>query len=75
MGLVTLWLVITITFFLLHQLPGDPFETEKAIPPQVKANLMAKYNLDKPLMEQYVVYLKIGERRFGYFDEGERKNS
>lgn len=58
MGLVTLWLVITITFFLLHQLPGDPFETEKAIPPQVKANLMAKYNLDKPLMEQYVVYLK-----------------
>lgn len=36
MGLVTLWLVITITFFLLPQLPGDPFETEKAIPPQVK---------------------------------------
>ncbi|WP_067141310.1 ABC transporter permease [Oceanivirga salmonicida] len=57
-GFVTLFLVITITFVLLHQLPGDPFEGEKAIPPQVKANLMAKYNLDKPLGEQYVTYLK-----------------
>lgn len=57
-GLITLWLVVTITFFLLHKLPGDPFESEKAIPPQVKANLMAKYNLDKPLSEQYIKYLK-----------------
>lgn len=57
-GILTLWLVITITFFLLHQLPGDPFESEKAIPPQIKANLMAKYNLDKPLSVQYLSYLK-----------------
>lgn len=41
-GLITLWLVITITFFLLHKLPGDPFESEKAIPPQIKASLMTK---------------------------------
>lgn len=58
MGVVTLWLVITITFFLLHALPGDPFQSEKAIPPKIKENLMAKYHLDKPLGEQYVQYLK-----------------
>ena len=58
MGLVTLWLVITMTFFLIHMLPGDPFQSEKAIPPKVKENLMAKYHLDRPLGEQYVEYLK-----------------
>ena len=57
-GLITLFLVITITFFLLHRLPGDPFESEKAIPPQVKVNLMVKYGIDKPLGVQYVNYLK-----------------
>lgn len=55
---ITLLLVISLTFLLLHQLPGDPFQSEKAIPPQVKANLMAKYNLDKPLSTQYITYLK-----------------
>ena len=39
---VTILLIITITFLLLHKLPGDPFEGEKAIPPQIKANLMQK---------------------------------
>ena len=58
MGLVTLWLVVTITFFLLHLLPGDPFQSEKAIPPKIKENLMAKYHLNKPLKEQYIQYLK-----------------
>ena len=58
MGFVTLWLVITITLFLLHLLPGDPFQSEKAIPPKIKENLMAKYHLDKPLGVQYVEYLK-----------------
>lgn len=58
MGLVTLWLVVTITFFLLHLLPGDPFQSEKAIPPKIKENLMAKYHLDKPIGEQYIQYLK-----------------
>ena len=49
---------ITITFFLIHMLPGDPFQSEKQIPPKVKENLMAKYHLDRPLGEQYVEYLK-----------------
>lgn len=55
---ITLLLIITITFVLLHQLPGDPFQGEKAIPPQIKANLMQKYDLDKPLSKQYTTYLK-----------------
>lgn len=58
MGIVTLWMVVTITFFLMHSLPGDPFQSEKAIPPKIKENLMAKYNLDKPLGVQYLYYLK-----------------
>ena len=58
MGFLTLWLVVTITFFLLHLLPGDPFQSEKAIPPRIKENLMAKYHLDKPLGVQYIQYLK-----------------
>ena len=57
-GFITLWLVITITFFLLHMLPGDPFQSEKAVPPKIKENLMAKYHLDKPLHVQYFYYLK-----------------
>ena len=57
LGLVTLWMVITITFFLLHMLPGDPFQDEKELPPQIKANLMQKYHLDKPLGVQYLYYL------------------
>ncbi len=57
-GVITLWLVITITFFLLHMLPGDPFESEKAIPPHIKANMMKQYHLDKPLHIQYFYYLK-----------------
>ncbi len=57
-GFITLWLVITITFFLLHMLPGDPFQSEKAVPPKIKENLMAKYHLDKPIHVQYFYYLK-----------------
>ncbi|MBP9477141.1 MAG: ABC transporter permease [Sebaldella sp.] len=57
-GIITLWLVITITFFLLHMLPGDPFQSEKAVPPKIKENLMAKYHLDKPLHVQYFYYLR-----------------
>ena len=74
MGLVTLWLVITITFFLIHMLPGDPFQSEKAIPPKVKENLMAKYHLDRPLGEQYVEYLKYSKGRFRIVYESSGKN-
>ncbi|TDT69742.1 oligopeptide transport system permease protein [Hypnocyclicus thermotrophus] len=56
-SVITLLLITTITFFLVHQLPGDPFASEKAIPPKIKAKLMEKYDLDKPLPIQYVKYV------------------
>ena len=65
MAIVTLWAVITITFFVMKAVPGDPFASEKAVTPAAKAALEAKYGLDKPLMEQYKNYL-IGALRFDF---------
>lgn len=57
--IVTLWLIVTLTFFLMHAVPGSPFEKEgKGLNEQVTKNLMAYYNLDKPLVKQYGIYLK-----------------
>lgn len=57
-SIITLWVVVTVTFFLMRAIPGGPFDGEKALPPQVKANLEAKFGLDKPVSEQYVMYMK-----------------
>ncbi|MBZ4664360.1 MAG: ABC-type dipeptide/oligopeptide/nickel transport system, permease component [Caloramator sp.] len=57
-SVITLFVVLTATFFLMHALPGGPFDSEKPLPPQIKANLEAKYGLNKPLYEQYFMYLK-----------------
>ncbi len=57
-GLLTLWIIASITFFLMHMLPGDPFASEKKIPSKVKEKLLEKYHLDKPLMVQYGYYMK-----------------
>ena len=57
-SLITLWVVITLTFFLLRLLPGGPFLGERNIPEAIRKNLEVKYGLDKPLFEQYVIYLK-----------------
>jgi oligopeptide transport system permease protein len=56
-SIITLWVVVTATFFLIHALPGGPFDGEKTLPPQVKANLEAKFGLDKPLSAQYTMFL------------------
>ena len=56
-GIITLLIIATVTFFLIHMLPGDPFASEKAIPPKIKARLMEKYGLDKPLIVQYGNYM------------------
>lgn len=58
LALLTIWIVITITFFVMHSVPGGPFMSEKAISKEAQAALEAKYGLDKPLFEQYVTYLK-----------------
>lgn len=58
-GVVTLFLLASITFFLMHVIPGSPFagETSK-LPVKVLEKLYEKYGLDKPLLEQYVIYMK-----------------
>ncbi len=58
LAILTVWVVITVTFFVMRAVPGGPFLGEKAISPAAQAALEAKYGLDKPLMEQYFTYLK-----------------
>ncbi len=57
-SVVTIFIVITATFFLMRLMPGGPFDGEKPLPPEIKASLEAKYGLDKSLGEQYSMYLK-----------------
>jgi oligopeptide transport system permease protein len=49
--------LITIAFFLIRVAPGGPFDSEKVLPPEIRANLDAKYHLDEPLLQQYFRYL------------------
>ena len=58
LAILTIWVVITITFFVMHAVPGGPFVGEKATTPAVQAAMEAKYGLNKPVMEQYATYLK-----------------
>lgn len=58
LGLIpTLLVLITIAFFLIRVAPGGPFDNEKILPPEIRANLDAKYHLDEPLVQQYFRYL------------------
>lgn len=54
----TLFVLITISFFMMRLAPGSPFSSEKNYPPEVMANIEAKYHLDKPIHTQYLLYLK-----------------
>jgi len=58
LAILTVWVVITVTFFVMRAVPGGPFMGEKALTAEAMAALEAKYGLDKPLGEQYVTYLK-----------------
>lgn len=53
---LTIFLIVALTFFMMHALPGDPFTTGKAIDPQIMAALKEKYDLDKPVPQQFVKY-------------------
>lgn len=55
---ISLWLIITVTFFLMRIAPGNPFSSEKKVTPEVEANLNAFYGLDKPWYNQYFDYIK-----------------
>ncbi len=58
LGIPVLVTVATLTFFIMHWVPGGPFDTDKILPPEIIANIKAKYHLDKPLPLQYFLYLK-----------------
>lgn len=53
-----IWVIATATFVLLRTLPGGPFDQEKALPPDIKRNIEAKYHLNEPLHKQYLIYMK-----------------
>ena len=77
LGLVTIWFIASATFFGMHAVPGDPLAGDKAMTPQIRANLEAKYGLDQPLGTQYVIYLgNIARGDFGisYTQENRRVN-
>ena len=56
--LITLFIVATITFFLMHAIPGGPFTSERNLTPEIEKALMEKYNLNDPLYQQYFDYMK-----------------
>lgn len=57
--IITLWIIITATFFLMNTIPGDPIKTEcRKFPPQVQENIRRKWGLDKSVPERYWTYLK-----------------
>jgi oligopeptide transport system permease protein len=62
----TLFVIITLTFFMMRAAPGGPFDSERHLPPEIQHNVEAAYNLDKPLYAQYFLYLD----RLAHFDLG-----
>lgn len=58
MSLITIWLIITLVFFLMRLMPGSPFTSERNVPPQVLANMKAQFGMDKPILEQYFMYMR-----------------
>ena len=57
LAVLTVWLLVTVTFLLMQTLPGNPFIGEKNLPPQVEAALFEKHGLDRPVGERYIIYL------------------
>lgn len=66
LAILTVWVVITVTFFVMRAVPGGPFLSEKAVSEAATKALEAKYGLDKPIMEQYFTYLKDIVTRFDF---------
>lgn len=56
-GVITVWFIATATFFAMHSVPGDPLSDDRAVTPEIRANLEARYGLDRPLPEQYALYM------------------
>lgn len=64
---VTLWVVFTVSFVLMHSVPGGPFDRDRVLDPEIEKNLMKRYNLDKPLWQQYAIELgNVARGNLGY---------
>ena len=53
----TLFVIVTLAFFMMRAAPGGPFDTDRRLPPEIEQNVKAAYDLDKPLVQQYAIYL------------------
>ena len=61
----TLFIIVTLSFFITRWAPGGPFDEERALPPEIMANLQRAYGLDQPVWVQYARYLRgVAPRRF-----------
>ncbi|MEQ8764168.1 MAG: ABC transporter permease subunit, partial [Planctomycetota bacterium] len=70
---ITLWIVVTVSFFLMHAVRGGPFDGERTLNPAIERNIQARYHLDWPTWKQYFQYvgpLNLDER--GLFGDGTR---
>ena len=56
-GIVTVWFIATVTFIAMHAVPGDPLANERATTEQIRRNLEQRYGLDRPVSEQYLVFI------------------
>ena len=56
-GVITVWFIATATFMAMHAVPGDPLLSDKAASPEIRKNLEARYGLDKPVVQQYFIYM------------------
>lgn len=62
----TLFIIVTLTFFMMRLAPGGPFDSNRHLPPEILHNIEKAYNLDKPVYQQYLIYLD----RLAHFDLG-----
>jgi ABC-type dipeptide/oligopeptide/nickel transport system permease component len=56
-GAITVWFIATATFVAMHAVPGDPLRGERLANEEIRANLQARYGLDRPILEQYAIYI------------------
>ena len=56
-GVITVWFIATTTFVAMHLVPGDPLTNERATTEEIRRNLEERYGLDRPVFEQYLIYM------------------
>ena len=56
-GVITVWFIATATFAAMHAVPGDPLTSERATTEEIRRNLETRYGLDRPVLDQYLIYM------------------